>query len=61
MSVAVVGEYKGNKTISLKENNEDKYPFSFGYKKAKLIIENLDSIRQFVDDAEKEKANAEKK
>jgi hypothetical protein len=31
-------EFKGNKIIVLKRSEEDKYPFSFGVGKAKLIL-----------------------
>ena len=41
-------EYKGKPIIVLKRNEEDKYPFSFGLGKARLIIENLEAIQQFV-------------
>lgn len=45
------GEYKGNKLIILKRNAEDKYPFSFGKAKAKLVIKHFEDIKKF---AEKE-------
>lgn len=49
-----IGEYKGHKTISLLEGGveiSDKYPpFSFGVKKAKLIIENIEEIKKFVEE-----------
>ncbi len=35
-----IGEFKGNKIITLKENEEDQYGFTFGKKKAKLILEH---------------------
>lgn len=44
------GEFKGNKTITLKRTADDKYPFSFGKAKAKLIIENLEAIKQFAEE-----------
>jgi len=43
-------EYKGKPIIILKRNEEDKYPFSFGVSKAKLILENLDEIKKFVEE-----------
>ena len=46
-------EFKGNKIIVLKRNEEDKYPFSFGVGKAKLIIEKLEEIKKFVQENEK--------
>ena len=45
-----MGEFKGNKIITLKRNADDKYPFSFGKAKAKLILENLEAIKQFAED-----------
>lgn len=45
-------EFKNNQIIVLKKNNEDKYPFSFGIGKAKLILENLEEIRKFVKENE---------
>ena len=46
-------EFKNNKIIVLKRNEEDKYPFSFGVGKAKLILENLVEIEKFVKENEK--------
>ena len=42
-----IQEYKGNKLICL--NPGAKFTFSFGLGKAKMILENLDSIKKFVD------------
>ena len=41
-------EYKGNPIIVLKRDENDKFPFSFGLSKAKLILENLEEIKKFV-------------
>ena len=46
-------EYKGNPLLVLKRNEEDKYPFSFGVGKARLILENVDEIKKFVAENEK--------
>jgi hypothetical protein len=43
-------EFKGKPVLILKRNEEDKYPFSFGISKARLIMENLDEIKKFVDE-----------
>ena len=52
-----IGEWKGNKTISLISESDDEskgfYPFTFGVNKAKLIIENIDDIKKFVEDNDK--------
>jgi hypothetical protein len=47
-------EFKGNKMISLKKAADDKFPFSFGKGKAKLIVENYEAIKKFVDGEEVE-------
>lgn len=39
--------YKGKPVITL--NPEEKWPFTFGVSKAKLILKNLDVIKSFVD------------
>jgi hypothetical protein len=43
-------EFKGKPVITLKRNPDDQFPFSFGVSKAKLIIENLDEIKKFVEE-----------
>jgi len=47
-------EYKGKPVMVIKRDENDKYPFSFGMTKAKMILENLDEIRRFVEDNSKE-------
>ena len=42
-----IQEYKGNKLICL--NPGAKFTFSFGLGKAKMILENLESIKKFVE------------
>ncbi len=44
-------EYKGKPLIVLKRNEEDKYPFSFGLSKARLIVEHIEDIKKFVDES----------
>jgi hypothetical protein len=46
------GEFKGNKIITLKRDENDSYPFSFGKGKARLIVENLDAIKEFAEEEE---------
>jgi len=41
-------EYRGNKMIVLKRDENDNYPFRFGLRKAQLILENIDAIKKFV-------------
>lgn len=43
-------EFKGNKIIVLKRDDQDQFPFSFGKGKAKLIVENFDAIKQFAEE-----------
>ena len=53
-------EFKGNKIIKLKRTDEDEYPFQFGKAKAKLIVENFDAIKEFVEkEEEAEKTGSE--
>lgn len=52
-SIVEEGEFKGTKVLSIKKSKDDPYPFSFGLSKAKLILENIDSIRQFVEKNDK--------
>ncbi len=44
------GEYKGKPILILKRNEEDQYPFSFGLSKARLIVDNFDAIKKFVEE-----------
>ncbi len=47
-------EFKGNKIIVLKRSEDDNYPFSFGKRKAQLIIENFEEIKKFAEEDQKE-------
>lgn len=47
--VSEIGEYMGSPTITLKGDESDRYGFTFGIKKARLILEHLDDIRNFVE------------
>ena len=46
------GEYQGKAVISLMKMDNDKFPFTFGAAKAKLILANLEEIKKFVEDSE---------
>lgn len=48
MAFVSEAEYKGNPMLVLKSSEDDKFPFQFGLKKAKLILEHLEDIRKFV-------------
>lgn len=42
--------FKGTKVIVLSRDDiDDKYPFIFGKQKAKLILQNLDAVREFAE------------
>ena len=47
-------EFKGKPVMVIKRDENDKYPFSFGMTKAKMILENIDEIKRFVEDNTKE-------
>lgn len=42
-------EYKGNPMIALSQGPEDKFPFQFGLRKAKLVLEHIEDIKKFID------------
>ncbi|MDP3791231.1 MAG: hypothetical protein Q8R38_04210 [Candidatus Omnitrophota bacterium] len=41
-------EYNGKPILVLRRSEEDKFPFSFGIAKARLILENIKEIEKFV-------------
>ena len=53
MSIVCESEYKGNPMLVIKNSEEDKFPFQFGLKKAKLILENIECIKKFVEKFDK--------
>lgn len=48
MAIIERSEFKGKPMMVIKRSEDDKYPFSFGLAKAKLILENLEEIKKFV-------------
>lgn len=48
MGEVLTGEYRGNAMLIIRQNENDKFPFQFGLKKARLILEHIDDIRAFV-------------
>jgi hypothetical protein len=50
VTVVEFGEFKGNKVITLKRDENDTYPFSFGKAKARLIVENFEAIKKFAEE-----------
>lgn len=49
MAIVEESEFKGNKMIVIKNSEDDQYPFQFGVKKAKLVVENIEEIKKFVE------------
>jgi hypothetical protein len=47
-------EFKGNPIIKLKRTEDDQYPFSFGLGKAKLVLQNIEEIKKFVEENDKQ-------
>ena len=43
-------EFKGKPVLILKRSEEDRYPFSIGLSKARLVVENFEEIKKFVDE-----------
>lgn len=56
MAIVEESEYKGNPMMVLKNNEEDRYPFQFGLKKAKLVVEHIEDVKKFIAKHDKEKA-----
>ncbi|MBN2057816.1 MAG: hypothetical protein JW782_03365 [Candidatus Saganbacteria bacterium] len=54
--IAERSEFKGRPMIVLKRNDEEKFPFSFGLTKAKMILDHIEDIRKFVAEENKPKA-----
>ncbi|MCK5300883.1 MAG: hypothetical protein KAJ21_03190 [Thermoplasmatales archaeon] len=52
--VAERSEYKGNAMLELKWDENDNYPFRFGIRKAQLILQEVEAIKQFVEDNKEE-------
>ena len=50
MTTVEYREYKGNKVIVLKRDENDRFPFSFGKSKAKLIVDNFEEIKKFAEE-----------
>lgn len=53
MAIVEESEFKGNPMLVIKLSEEDKYPFQFGVKKAKLIVENIEEIKKFAEKYDK--------
>lgn len=55
-----ISRFKNKPIIKLKKAEDDKFPFTFGVNKAKLILANLAAIETFVDKHEAEPALQER-
>lgn len=42
-------EFKGNPMLVLSQAADDRFPFQFGLKKAKLILDHIEEIKLFVE------------
>jgi len=49
--------YKGSPILKLMRSEDERYPFSFGLTKAKMIIECINIIKKFVEKNDKPKEN----
>lgn len=52
---ATIGEFKGNAIIQLPVSGSTRFPFTFGFNKAKAVLEYLDDIKKFVEQEEAKK------
>jgi len=43
-------EYQGKPILKLKKDENDKFGFAFGLTKARLILENIEEIKKFVEE-----------
>lgn len=55
--IAERGEYKNKPILKLSRQEDDKWPFSFGIAKAKLILEHLEDVKKFVADNDKKEGD----
>jgi hypothetical protein len=49
-------EFKGNPMIVIKNDENDRFPFSFGIGKAKKILAAIEEIKKFVETHDKPKS-----
>lgn len=53
--MVTIGEYKGKAVITLKRSEDDKFGFTFGLTKAKLLLEHIEDVKNFVAEQDKNK------
>jgi len=51
-------EYQGNPVIQIKRSEQDRYGLSMGLSKARLVIENIEAIKNFVSKHDKSSSQA---
>ena len=51
--IAERSEFKGRPMLVLKRSEDEKFPFSFGLTKARMILDHIEDIRKFVAENEK--------
>jgi hypothetical protein len=44
-----IGEFKGKKVLIMRRSKDDKFPFTIGVNKAKMVLEVIPSVKAFVD------------
>lgn len=44
-----IGTWKNQPIMVFKRSEDDAFPFSFGIRKAQIIVENIKRIQEFVD------------
>lgn len=49
MSELLEGDYRGNAMLIIRQTPQDKFPFQFGVKKGRLILEHIEAIRVFIE------------
>ena len=46
-------EFKGKPVLVLKRTEDEKFPFSFGLTKAKMMLDSIEEIKKFVAENDK--------
>lgn len=54
MPIASETEYKGRPMIVLKTKEDEKFPFQFGLRKARMIVDSMADIIAFVEKHDKD-------
>ena len=53
MSEVLEGDYRGNAMLIIRQTPDDKFPFQFGLKKAKLVLAHVEDVKKFVEKHDK--------